>query len=215
MPRSRQDIFRRRQPPKSVTERHRRRLADAGAAWSARSSEIVYVNPAAEQFFDIGARPASASRSCTESDPLRQPADPADRRRRAERGASVGERDVDLSTPRHGERIADVTVTPLPEPEGTVIVTLAGAQPRAAHRPPTAASRRGALACTAWRRCWRMRSRIRWPAFAARRNCSKKRCRPSERELTQLICAETRPHPRADRPHGSPSATRAPSARIR
>jgi two-component system, NtrC family, nitrogen regulation sensor histidine kinase GlnL len=31
---------------------------------------------------------------------------------------------MDLTTPRHGERVADVTVTPLSEPEGAVIVTL-------------------------------------------------------------------------------------------
>ena len=55
------------------------------------------------------------------------------------------ERDVDLSTPRHGERLADVTVTPLPDPEGTLVITLAGAQPGPAHGPPTDGARRGAL----------------------------------------------------------------------
>ena len=38
--------------------------------------------------------------------------------------AAVSERDVDLSTPRHGERIADVVISPLPEPEGAVVIAL-------------------------------------------------------------------------------------------
>ena len=41
-----------------------------------------------------------------------------------ERNATVGERDMDLSTPKHGERIADVIVTPVAEPDGAVLVTL-------------------------------------------------------------------------------------------
>ena len=41
-----------------------------------------------------------------------------------ERGASIAERNVDLSTPRFGERLADVTLTTAPEPEGAVIVLL-------------------------------------------------------------------------------------------
>ena len=45
-------------------------------------------------------------------------------RRPRERGGTLGERDVDLTTPRHGERVADVTVTPLPGPDGTTLVTL-------------------------------------------------------------------------------------------
>ena len=41
----------------------------------------------------------------------------------AERNASAAERDIDLSTPRHGERVADVTVTPVSEPEGATLLT--------------------------------------------------------------------------------------------
>jgi two-component system nitrogen regulation sensor histidine kinase GlnL len=41
-----------------------------------------------------------------------------------ERGASVAERNVDLSMPKHGERLADVTLTPAPEPDGAVIVLI-------------------------------------------------------------------------------------------
>src|SRR4029077_12244048 len=40
------------------------------------------------------------------------------------RNASVGERDVDLTTPRHGERLADVVITPAAEPEGAVVIWL-------------------------------------------------------------------------------------------
>jgi len=41
----------------------------------------------------------------------------------AERNASAAERDIDLSTPKHGERLADVTVTPVPDPEGAILLT--------------------------------------------------------------------------------------------
>src|SRR4029077_18201494 len=41
-----------------------------------------------------------------------------------ERGASVAERNVDLSTPRLGERLADVTLTTAPPPDGAVILLL-------------------------------------------------------------------------------------------
>jgi two-component system nitrogen regulation sensor histidine kinase GlnL len=45
-------------------------------------------------------------------------------RQACERQASVGERDLDLSIPRHGARIADVTVTPLPGAANAVLITL-------------------------------------------------------------------------------------------
>ena len=41
----------------------------------------------------------------------------------AERNASAAERDIDLSSPRHPERIADVTVTPVSDPEGAMLLT--------------------------------------------------------------------------------------------
>ena len=40
-------------------------------------------------------------------------------------------------------------------------------------------------------RCWRTRSRIRCPAFAAPRNCSSSRADDDDRTLTRLICDET------------------------
>src|SRR5258708_156521 len=83
---------------------------------------ILYVNPAAEQFFDTGAG-LLLKQSLADIIPFGSPLIPLLAQAR-ERGASVGERTVDLSTPRHGERIADVMVTPLPESDGAVIVTL-------------------------------------------------------------------------------------------
>jgi two-component system nitrogen regulation sensor histidine kinase GlnL len=86
------------------------------------TQEIAFVNPAAEQFFDTGAGlllKQNLSDLLAFDSPLFQLISQA-----RERNSSAAERDVDVSTPRHGERIADVTVTPLPEPEGTLVVTL-------------------------------------------------------------------------------------------
>ena len=84
--------------------------------------EIVFANPAAEQFFDTSAahlRKQKLTDLIPFGSPLLQLLGQA-----LERRASVGERDVDLTTPRHGERIADLMVTPLPDPEGALIITL-------------------------------------------------------------------------------------------
>jgi two-component system nitrogen regulation sensor histidine kinase GlnL len=84
--------------------------------------QIIYVNPAAEQFFSTGAGPLlkhTLKDLIPFGSPVLQLVGQA-----LERRASVGERHVDLSTPRHGEHVADVTVTPLIEPEGTVVITL-------------------------------------------------------------------------------------------
>ncbi|MBV9045136.1 MAG: PAS domain-containing protein [Alphaproteobacteria bacterium] len=88
----------------------------------AANLRIAFVNPAAEQFFDTGAgllRRQSLTDLVPFGSPLIQLVDQA-----RERGASVSERNVDLTTPRNGERIADVIVTPLPEPEDAVMVIL-------------------------------------------------------------------------------------------
>jgi two-component system nitrogen regulation sensor histidine kinase GlnL len=61
----------------------------------------------AEQFFDMGAGLLVRQRTA-DITPFGSPLIQVIAQAR-ERGASVGERDVDLSTPRHGERIADVT----------------------------------------------------------------------------------------------------------
>src|SRR6202789_2872356 len=84
--------------------------------------EITYVNPAAEQFFDTGAGLLLKQR-LSDLLPFDSPVFHVISQAR-ERNSSAAERDVDLSTARHGERIADVTVTPLPEPEGALAITL-------------------------------------------------------------------------------------------
>src|SRR3984957_5785924 len=83
--------------------------------------EVIYANPAAEQFFDTGLtilRKQTLSELIAPHSPLFQLVIQA-----AERNASAAERDIDLSTPRHGERLADVTVTPVPDPEGAILLT--------------------------------------------------------------------------------------------
>ncbi len=83
---------------------------------------ILFVNPAAEQFFDTGAG-LLRRQSLTDLVPFGSPLIQLVAQAR-ERGASVSERNVDLTTPRNGERVADVNVTPLPEPEDAVVVLL-------------------------------------------------------------------------------------------
>jgi two-component system, NtrC family, nitrogen regulation sensor histidine kinase GlnL len=82
--------------------------------------ELVYANQAAEQFFDMGVGLLLKHRladlvpfGCPLLDLVNQT---------RERGASVGERDVDLSNPKLGERIADLSLTP--SEDGTVILLL-------------------------------------------------------------------------------------------
>jgi len=84
--------------------------------------EITYVNPAAEQFFDTGSG-ILLKQVINDLLPFDSPLFQLIAQAR-ERNSSISERDVDLSTARNGERIADVTVSPLPEPEGTVVITL-------------------------------------------------------------------------------------------
>lgn len=86
------------------------------------SQRIVFVNPAAEQFFDSGAG-LLLRQSLTDLVPFGSPLLQLVAQAR-ERNASVSERTVDLTTPRHGERIADVIATPLPEPEGAIVILL-------------------------------------------------------------------------------------------
>jgi two-component system nitrogen regulation sensor histidine kinase GlnL len=87
-----------------------------------RNLNVVYVNPAAEQFFDSGAG-LLVRQNLADLVPFGSPLLHLVEQAR-ERGASVSERDVDLTTPRHGERIADVNATPLPEPGDAVVLVL-------------------------------------------------------------------------------------------
>src|ERR1700759_4854008 len=103
--------------------------------------EVIYANPAAEQFCDTGLpilRKQTLADLMAPHSPLFQLVTQA-----AERNASAAERDIDLSTPRHGERIVDVTVTPVTEPEGAMLLTF---QERSlAHRIDRQLMARGAV----------------------------------------------------------------------
>jgi two-component system nitrogen regulation sensor histidine kinase GlnL len=84
--------------------------------------ELLYANQAAEVFFDMGVSLLLRQKLADLlpfGSPLLQLVQHA-----RERGASIAERNVDLSTPRLGERLADVTLTPSSEPEGSVIILL-------------------------------------------------------------------------------------------
>jgi two-component system nitrogen regulation sensor histidine kinase GlnL len=107
----------------------------------------------------------------------------------AERGASAAERDIDLSTPRHGERVADVTVTPVSEPEGAILLTF---QERSlAQRMDRQLMARGAvrsmhgMAAVLAHEIKNPLAGIRGAAQLLEESLA-----PDEREMTQLIIAE-------------------------
>jgi two-component system nitrogen regulation sensor histidine kinase GlnL len=103
--------------------------------------EIQFVNPAAEQFFDMGAGHLTKQK-INEVVPFGSPLLQLVAQAR-ERNASVGERDMNLSTPRHGERVADVVATPLGGQDGSIMLTL---QERSfAHRLDRQLLHRGAV----------------------------------------------------------------------
>lgn len=84
--------------------------------------ELQFVNPSAEQFFDMGAGlliGQKLDRLLPFGSPLLQLV-----RQVRERNASVAERNVDLTSPKLGERIVDVTISPAPDTDGSVIVLL-------------------------------------------------------------------------------------------
>jgi len=150
--------------------------------------EVIYANPAAEQFFDTGLpllRKQTLVDLIAPHSPLFQLVNQA-----AERNASAAERDIDLSTPRHGERLADVTVTPVPEPEGAILVTF---QERSlAQRMDRQLMARGAvrsmhgMAAVLAHEIKNPLAGIRGAAQLLEESLS-----PDEREMTQLIIAET------------------------
>src|ERR1700722_6491309 len=149
--------------------------------------EITYVNPAAEQFFDTGAG-LLLKQFINDLLPFDSPMFQLINQAR-ERSSSAAERDVDLSTARHGERIADVTVTPLPEPEGTLVITL---QERSlAQRMDRQLMSRGAvrsmhgMAAVLAHEIKNPLAGIRGAAQLLEESLA-----PEEREMTQLIVAE-------------------------
>ncbi len=83
---------------------------------------VLYANQAAEQFFTMGLG-FLLRQKLADLVPFGSPLLHLVQQTR-ERGASIAERNVDVSTPRFGERLADVTLTIAPEPEGAVILLL-------------------------------------------------------------------------------------------
>lgn len=149
--------------------------------------EIVFVNPAAEQFFSTGAGhllKQTLKNLVPFGSPLIQLIGQA-----LERRASVGERDVDLSTPRHGEKVADVMVTPLLEPEGVVVITL---QERSlAQRIDRQLLHRGAVRSMHGMAAV-LAHEIKNPLAGIRGAAQliEEQLPANERDLTQLICSE-------------------------
>lgn len=86
------------------------------------TGEVAFVNPAAEQFFGAGSG-LLLKQKLGELVPPGNPLLELIRQAR-ERSASVAEHGVDLSSPRLGERIVDIVITPMAEPEGSVILLL-------------------------------------------------------------------------------------------
>jgi two-component system, NtrC family, nitrogen regulation sensor histidine kinase GlnL len=150
--------------------------------------EIVFVNPAAEQFFATGAGHL-LKQTLKDLIPFGSPLIPLIGQS-LERRASVSERHVDLSTPRHGERLADVVVTPLIEPEGTVVITL---QERSlAQRIDRQLSHRGAVRSMHGMAAV-LAHEIKNPLAGIRGAAQliEEQLPAGERELTQLILDET------------------------
>ncbi len=81
---------------------------------------LLYANQAAEQFFATGVG-FLMRQSLEDILPFGSPLLQLVHQVR-ERGASIAERNVDLSTPKLGERLADVTLSLAVEPEGAVII---------------------------------------------------------------------------------------------
>ncbi len=86
-----------------------------------REGQITYVNPAAEQMF-ASSEGQLLKHTLADVAPFGSPLLELVRQVQT-RGASVVEHDVDLSTPKTGERFADVTIAPAAE-AGSVIVLL-------------------------------------------------------------------------------------------
>ena len=150
--------------------------------------EILYVNPAAEQFFDMGAGVLVRQR-LQDITPFASPLIQVVAQAR-ERNSSISEHDVDLTTPRHGERLTDVIVTPVPNPDGAVLVTL---QERGfAQRLDRQLSHRGAVRSLHGMAAV-LAHEIKNPLAGIRGAAQllEEAMPDDEKELTQLICAES------------------------
>jgi two-component system nitrogen regulation sensor histidine kinase GlnL len=150
--------------------------------------EIVYANPAAEQFFQAG-----AAVLCRQNlrdivpfgSPVLQLASQVFRER-----YSVSEYDVDLGTPRLGERLVDVQISPVPEAPDLAIIrfderSMAAKIDRALTYRGAARSVTGMAAVLA-HEVKNPLSGIRGAAQLLELNANQ-----ADRELTRLICDET------------------------
>jgi two-component system nitrogen regulation sensor histidine kinase GlnL len=154
----------------------------------AADQRILFANPAAEQFFAMSAgllRRQKIGDLIPFGSPLIQLISQAQ-----ERNASVGERDVDLTTPRHGERLADVVITPMPEPEGAVVIWLQ--EKSLAQRLDRQLLHRGAVRSLHGMAAV-LAHEIKNPLAGIRGAAQllEDSVPDSERNLTQLICAES------------------------
>lgn len=149
---------------------------------------FAFVNQAAEQFFDMGAGLLTRQKLADVipfSSPMFSLIEQAQ-----ERGGTIAERNVDLSTPRHGERHADLTITPLPDSDGGVVITL---QERSlAQRIDRQLMHRGAVRSMHGMAAV-LAHEIKNPLAGIRGAAQliEDHLPPAERELTQLICSES------------------------
>lgn len=153
-----------------------------------RQGDISYANPAAEQFFDSGAA-VLCRQNLRDLVPFGSPVLQLFAQVFRER-YSVAEYDVDLGSPRIGERLVDVQVSPVPEAQDHVIVrlderTMAAKIDRALTHRGAARSVTGMAAVLA-HEVKNPLSGIRGAAQLLEANCSQ-----ADRELTRLICDET------------------------
>ncbi len=84
--------------------------------------DVLYANPAAEQFFAMGLSLLLKQRLgdlLPADSPMFQLIAQA-----RQRNSSASERDLELMSPRYGMRVADVTVTPMAEPDGALVISL-------------------------------------------------------------------------------------------
>lgn len=149
---------------------------------------VIYANPAAEQFFGLSL-PLLLKHPFADLVPFGSPLLSLLVQAR-ERGATVGERDLDLSTPRLGERLADVMATPLSEPAGAVVVML---QDRGlAHRLDRQILHRGAVRSLSGMAAV-LAHEIKNPLAGIRGAAQllEEGVPVQERNLTGLICAES------------------------
>lgn len=150
--------------------------------------EIFYANPAAEQFFDSGAA-FLYRQNLRDLVPFGSPVLQLIAQVFRER-YTVSEYDVDLGSPRLGERLVDVQVSPVPEQPSRAVVrfderTVAAKIDRALTYRGAARSVVGMAAILA-HEVKNPLSGIRGAAQLLELNASQ-----SDRELTRLICDET------------------------